>query len=55
MNTSVNTAICISIEDIQFETKQDADLQRLKSYIIEGWSQKRQHGTKYAKVLANQA
>ena len=33
----VDIPICISIEDIQAATRQDADLQRLKSYIIQGW------------------
>ena len=37
INTTVVILICISIEDIKATTRQDADMQRLKSYIIQGW------------------
>ena len=36
ISTTVDIPICTSIEDIQPSTRQDADLQRLKSYIIQG-------------------
>ena len=41
ISTSVNIPLCISIEDIQMATQQDADVQRLKSYIIQGQPHKK--------------
>ena len=37
IRTSVDILIYTTIDDIQAATRQDADLQRLKSYIIQGW------------------
>ena len=34
----VDIPICTSIEDLQGATSQDLDLQRLKAYIIRGWT-----------------
>ena len=39
-STSVNILVCTSIEDIQAATHEDSDLQKVKSYIIQGWSHK---------------
>ena len=42
ISTSVNILVCTSIGDIHkrhMATPQDIDLQRLKSYIIQGWPQ----------------
>ena len=40
----------------RWQPQQDADLQRLKSYVIQGCPHKiRQSGIKYTKVLAHQA
>ena len=36
ISTSVNIPIYTSIEDVQVAIQQDADLQSLKSYIIQG-------------------
>ena len=41
ISTSVNIPVCTSIEDIQTATHKDADLQKLKSYIIKGWPHKK--------------
>ena len=37
ISTAVGIPICASIEELQAATRQGADLQRLKSYIIQGW------------------
>ena len=47
ISTSINIAVCLSIEDIHAATQEDADLQKVKSYIIQGWSHKKdevEHG-----------
>ena len=35
ISKSVNIPICTSIEDIQVTSQQDANIQRLKSYMIQ--------------------
>ena len=37
ISTAVNMLVCISIGDIQVATCQDAHLQKLRWYIIQGW------------------
>ena len=37
VHTATDTPECMSIQDIQRETLQDAHLQQLKDYIIKGW------------------
>ena len=37
ISTAVDIPIYTSMEEIQTVTSQDSDLQRLKSYIIQGW------------------
>ena len=37
ISTSVSIPVCISMEDIQVATQWDTNLQMLKSYIIQGW------------------
>ena len=41
ISTSVNILVCTSIEDIQAATQEDTDLQKLKSYITQGWPHKK--------------
>ena len=38
ISTSVNMPVCMSIEDLQAATHEDAHLQELKACIIQGWS-----------------
>ena len=40
-STSVNLPVYTSMEDIQIATQIDADLQKLKSCIIQGWQHKK--------------
>ena len=49
IRTSVNIPVCTSIQEIQAPTHEDAYLQELKAYIIQGWSYKKEevdHSTK---------
>ena len=41
ISTVVNMPVCTSIEDKQMVLHEDGHLQKLKSYIIQSWSQKR--------------
>ena len=41
ISTSVNIPICTPIEDIQAAIQQNADFQRLKLHIIQGWTCKK--------------
>ena len=42
INTSVNLPVCTSIEDLQVVIHEDAHLQELRAYIVQGWSHKKE-------------
>ena len=42
ISTSVNLPACMSIEDIQAATHEDAHLQEWGAYTIQGWSHKKE-------------
>ena len=50
-NVLVNIPRCTSTEDIKVASWQEEDLQRLKSYIIHSWPQKRWSGTEHEALL----
>ena len=41
ISTSVNMPVCTSMEVIQVAAHEDAHLQKLRSYIIQGWPHKK--------------
>ena len=45
ISISVNMLVCISTEDIQAATQEDTHIQKLKTYIIEGWPHKKEEET----------
>ena len=54
ISTSVNIPICTSIEDVKAVIWHDANLQRPKSYIVQGWSYKKWWGgTEHEALSAN--
>ena len=53
ISISVNIPICTSVEDIQEKSGQDADLEELKSCVIQGWPYMHTCKTKHESLLAN--
>ena len=51
ISTSENMPVYTSIEDKQAVTHKDADLQRLKSYIIKGWPHKKTKSHKVSSII----